>query len=390
MILNGSAYPVGLDISDQSIKLIQLDKVRDKIKIQAIGKINLAKNVIENGEILNKSELIKSIKRLLDNPLYGKVSSREIIASLPESKTFVKLIEIEKSPNPLEEVISHEIEKHVPMAINEIYYDWQIIKEDMEKYLVLIGAAPRKIVNDYTDMLDEAKLSPMALEIEPVAICRSLLMEENPKYNTKYTTTDAKGNFAIIDIGANHTSMTYYSKNTILFTMSIPLSGEQVTKNIAATIEINKEQAEKAKIVCGLDTSKAQGVIKDILANLINDLEKKIKESLVFYKDHYEPAHGPLSSILLCGGGANIKNLDKIINESTGIEIKLGDALTNISAVNEKFTKILSETHILDADSLKKDNTEAKEEVISISQDTSLTYATAIGLALRNIFIDEL
>ena len=164
-LANSSTYPLGLDISDLSIKLVQLNKVRDKIIIQAMGKYNLAKGIIENGEIKKRAELVKAVKKIMSSPLYGKVSSEEVIACLPEAKSFIKLIEIQKSPNSLADIVGSEIEKHVPVLLNEIYYDWQIIEEQADKYLVLIGAAPKDIVNQYTQMLYEAKLSHLALEI---------------------------------------------------------------------------------------------------------------------------------------------------------------------------------------------------------------------------------
>ena len=47
-------YPFGLDISDFNLKIAQLKKVRDKIKLQALGRYNLPAGVIQKGEILDK------------------------------------------------------------------------------------------------------------------------------------------------------------------------------------------------------------------------------------------------------------------------------------------------------------------------------------------------
>ena len=394
--LNKSIYPLGLDISDLSLKLVQLNKIRDKIKIQAIGKINLPPGIIESGEIKNKPELINAIKKLTSSPKYGKVSSDEVTVCLPESKTFIKLIEVAKSPNSLSEVIGTEIEKHVPMSINEIYYDWQVIENKAEKYQVLIGAAPKNIVNQYTELLDEAKLFPVALEIEPMAICRGLLVEESPSFkktkkfsNFKSTPEKIKAkNYALIDIGACHTSMIFYAHKTILFTVSIPITGEQITASIAQTLEISKEQAEKAKIVCGLDENKAQGIIKNILEEVIKKLIKKINEAIQFYQSHYAES-GPLEEILICGGGANIKNLTDILKEATSTPVRLADALINLAEAKEKFTEILAEKHLFEINLIQK-NSRQKNKTLAISQNSSLTFTTAIGLALRGIFIDEL
>ena len=379
-----SSYPIGLDISDLSLKFIQLNKVRDKITIQAMGKTNLPAGLIEGGEIKNKEEVAKKIKKLIANPQFGKASSGEIISCLPETKTFVKLIEVEKTPNPLPEIISHEIEKHIPMPIDELYYDWQIIKALNGKQLVLIGAAPQNIISQYINLLKEAGHSITALEIEPISICRSLLSEEALKFAGPF-----EKNYGIIDIGAKRTSMIVYSKNTILFTASMPISGEEATNRIAKTLKIKASQAEKAKIVCGFDEKKADGIIKNILFDMTQKLIKKIHEAIEFYGAHFSD-RGPINEILLCGGGANVKNLDKIISKEFSIPVKHGNALVNLSETNEKFSNILKEKHSLEVDLNKKNNKKNQNKILSITQDSSLAFATAVGLALRGITVEEL
>ena len=376
-------YPLGLDISDLSLKLVQLNRVGSKIKIQALGKVSVPEGLIVEGEIKNEEEVADIIKKLISKPKCGKVSSDMVVACLPETKTFIKLIEVEKTPNNLADVIETEIEKHVPLLIDEIYYDWQVIGEREDVQLVLIGAAPKKIVNQYTNLLDKAKLSVEALEIEPMSLCRSLLAEELPNFKGEFNK-----NYAIIDIGATRTSLVVYAKNTILFTVSMPISGEKITENIAASLEIEKEQAEKAKIICGLDEAKASGIINKVLAGMINDLNERVNEILEFYGNHF-PQYGPISEILLCGGGANIKDIDKIISKFSFIKVAGGDALVNLGEAKNKFIELLSETYSLDV-ALPNNKKNKSESNLSITQDSSLTFATAIGLALRGIFIDRI
>ena len=390
LLANNSTYPVGLDISDLSIKLVQLNKIRGKIKIQALGKLTLPPGIIANGVINDRAELIKAIKKIIAAPGYGKVSSEEAVVCLPESKTFIKRIEVAKSPNSLADVIGAEIEKHVPMSKSEIYYDWQVTAELADKYQVLIGAAPKEIVDQYAQLLDDAKLSVAAMEIEPTAICRCLLKEEAPEAKPAAAPLKpgrtAPLNYGIIDIGANHTCLIFYSDNTIVFSVSMPISGEEITAKISRTLDLTPEQAEKAKIICGLDETKANGVIKKILEETIKNLISKIKEALDFYENYYG---GKLNKILLCGGGGNITELGKIIAQEFSIKVETADALTNLDETGEKFNPIFMEKHSFDAKLLKNDSSREGNN-LSIQQNSGSTFTTAIGLALRGIFIDEL
>ena len=100
-----SNYPFGLDISDLSLKLVQLNKSRNKISIQALGKTDLPEGLIVDGEIKNQEEVVKMIRKLISKPKYGRVSSDSVVVCLPETKTFVKLIETQSSPNNMADVI---------------------------------------------------------------------------------------------------------------------------------------------------------------------------------------------------------------------------------------------------------------------------------------------
>ncbi|MBU0637102.1 MAG: type IV pilus assembly protein PilM [Patescibacteria group bacterium] len=389
---NNSIYPIGLDISDLSLKLVQLNKSHNKIKIQAISKTNLPSGIIENGIIKNQLKLIEAIKKIIAKPIYGQITSEEIIACLPESKTFIKLIEIKKTPDPLTEIIHQEIEKHIPMSINEIYYDWQVIDNLPDKQLILIGATPQNIVNQYVDLFNQAKLFISALEIESVSLCRSLLAEEVSCLTFPSATVVCQesqktianaNNYIIIDIGACHTSMVFYSKNTILFTVSVPISSQQITDNITKTLKLNSKLAEKTKITCDLIKNNDQKIIKNILIDVIKKLTNKTKEALEFYNTHF--AHrGAINQILICGGGANIKNLTETIKQNIGIETQIGNVLINLAETKNKFLEILNEKYILDLNLLNNKKT------LSITQDVSSIFATAIGLAIRGVLVDEI
>lgn len=373
-----SKYPIGIDISDGILRAVQLKKNGDKIKFQAVSKIDLAKGIFKDGEIMNMDEAAKKIKELIANPTYGKFSSDEVIACLPEPKTFIKLIEIKKTEGELGKMIEEEMENHIPMAVSEIYYDWQAIGVAEDKQKILIGAAPKNIVNQYTELLARAKLSIVALEIEPISICRGLLAEERPKFKK-----ENGGNYAVIDIGAKRSNITVYAKNAILFSFSLPISGNDITAKIARTLKIENGQAGKAKIICGLDETKAQGAVKDILHNMIKQLVGKIKKTFSYYDNNFKD-FGPINKIILCGGGANIKDIDRIISEYIKVKTERGNALINLNEDEKTTAKLFSETHNLTIDFNKKEDGKKYKTI----QDATPSYATAIGLALRGVFVN--
>ncbi len=366
-------YAIGLDISDLVLKAVELKKTKDKIKISAISKYRLKPGVVEKGEIKDEKSFLEAINSLLNKTKKGTFNTNEVVACLPDPKTFIKLIEIEKTPNSLTQVIGSEMEKHVPLPLKDIYFDWQLIEENAAFSKILVGAAPKEIVDQYAAILNEAKLSLIALEIEPVSIARALLCEESKKYNGPY-----EKNYCLIDIGAKRTSLTIYCRNSIVSSVSLPISGNETTEIIAKSLEISGDEAEKAKLVCGMDKTQAHGIVNEILSDMINVLIEKIEIAIDFFSKNHQGKNS-IDEIILCGGGANIKNLDSIISEKLKIPVLLGSPLANLNEDAVQLDKYLTD----------KSKIETLEDHIISEQNTIISYTTAIGLALRSVFIDK-
>jgi len=404
MFSKKSQYPIGLEISDSSLKLVQLGKIGDKIKIQALGKVVLPENTIIEGDIKNADIFKASIKEALSKPIFGSFSTSEVVASLPSIKTFIKLIKIEKTPNNVADIIETEIEKEIPVSLENSYYDWQIIEEDSNYHKVLVGVAPKNIVSQYIETLQMSKLSVLALEIESLPISRALITEESPDSNNsnKHLSfkflkrlrrneendknnndkKNKKKNYGIIELEEDRTKMIIYARNSIITSIAMPISGKKVTKQISESLKIDYSQAEKAKIICGLDKNKAQGIISEILSSNLKNLISKIKMTIDFFESHY-PELGPLDEILLCGSNSTIKDLDKSIEEALTIKTSFGNNFLHINQDPKKFNQILSQKHEINSKLLKtRQNT-----TLSVTQNSSQEYSIAIGLALRNIFI---
>ncbi len=333
----------GLDISDRALRLVQLRKNGNKIILRSYNDIAVPADIVNHGEIIQEDKLIKLLNQLVTSAKGGKINTRNIITVLPESKTFIKVIEIPSTDKEnLPGVIDEEIKNHIPLSRDEIYLDWQILNQTSDSINVLIGAAPKNIVDSLTSTLEKGGLVPYIFEIEATAITRSLIKKDDQKAKI------------IIDFGAVRTGLIIYDHSTIPFTVSLPISGNKITETIAKTLNLDIKDAEKAKIVCGLDSKKCEGALLKILLKSIEDLTRQINKAMVFYQTNF-PKGNQISEVILCGGGANFSDIDKVLSEKLKIPVKIGNPFTNI----------------------------ARSKKSIIPADKILSYTTAIGLALR-------
>lgn len=359
MISFATSTSIGLDISDLSLRIVQLQKRGKKYILITQNTLMLPKGCIVQGDIIKPDIVVKHIKKLVTQAKGKKITSRTVTSVLPESKTFIKRFTI-KFPDraSLPEKIAKEIIKHVPYPLEEIYFDWQLLEEFQPNIplSVLVGAAPMQTVESYVAVIKSAGLLPTVLEIEAASISRALLpISPNSKQQTS-------GTKILIDLGATRTSLILFDQDTVQFTMSLPLSGEDITAMISKKLKLDYAKAEKAKILCGLDPKKCEGVLKTLLTKEVNRLIDKIQEIISYYNEQRK-SPASIQEIILTGGGAYLKNLNTILSKTFRIPVTLGNPLNNIASVHQS---------------------------AALPQKNLNSFSTAIGLALRGFIENSL
>jgi len=365
----------GLDISDLSLKIIKLKKKREFLGLTSFGEKTIPEGIIEGGEIRDTEALAKIIKEAINKVKGEKIKTKQVIASLPEEKAFLQVIQLPKmTKEELEKAIPFEAENYIPLPIEDVYLDFQIVHplyDHLDHLDVLIAALPKKTIDPYVVTIKKAGLTPVVLEIESQAISRALVKNEISSFP-----------LIVIDLGATRTSFIIFSGYSLRFTSSIPVSSKKFTEAISKAININFLAAEKLKRKYGLETremiylKKKPGEVKfekeivedkkifNALIPPVIDLVEQIKKHLSYYQTHAVHEHllpngqGLVKKILLCGGGANLKGLADILSLELKIPVEMGNPWINILP-------------------------EPLKEVPELPYEVSLSYSTALGLALR-------
>ncbi len=364
----------GLDISDLSLKIIQLKKTRNFFDLVSFGEAKIKPGIIKGGEIKDEEALIQILKKALAEVKGEKLKTKYVVASLPEEKAFLQVIQMPKmKEEELKSAVIYEAENYIPLPIEEVYLDSQIIPpvhNYLDHFDVLITALLKKTVDPYLSSLKKAGLKPVAFEIESQAIARVLIKNE-------ITTSP----FLLIDLGATRTGFIVFSGYSLRFTSSIPVSSQSFTEIISKTLGVNLAEAERLKIEYGLQSSKVKKgkEIFEALIPALTDLTEQIKRYLHYYQTHaaYEhlPPDGTSSShhpgvgkIFLCGGGAKLKGLTNFLSSQLKIPVEIGNPWINIlpATIQPGKQRLIYE----------------KEESLRYR------YTTALGLALRGVRIN--
>src|SRR6185503_6617268 len=86
----------GLDVSGSSFKVMEIHKSGHEAKVRAYGETAIPKGMIANDTIVDPKAFSELLKKGLTKLQLGQLSSNYAVASLPESKSFVRIIQIPK------------------------------------------------------------------------------------------------------------------------------------------------------------------------------------------------------------------------------------------------------------------------------------------------------
>ncbi|MFH1610766.1 MAG: type IV pilus assembly protein PilM [Patescibacteria group bacterium] len=335
----------GLDISDGTLKLVECDKSFKGTAVKAWGVSKLDPELIENGEIRDTKKVAMEIKKLVKEAR-GKVGTNYVVSVLPESKTFIKLLKLKKpktrgklSNDQIQSLINNELPNHIPVEIEDLQYDFQLIGKSDETLKILVGAVQKDIVKQYVEALSFAELKITALEIEAQSIVRAIFKDHKitkpifhnlPTRKNKKHKTNNNQLTIIVDLGANRSSLIFWHRKAIQFTSTLEISGNRITKKIAKKLNMSHEKAEKAKHVCGLDNKKAKGEIANLILEPFDNLLDEINKNINYYK-RTTPIDLKETKILLAGGGSNLTGLTEFIKQKTKAQVELANPLTNLN-----------------------------------------------------------
>jgi len=335
----------GLEIENCSLKAFWISKKRNKCRVVSCARKIIPRGIVQSEQIIDPKKLAVEIRDLLSSALPKPIRTKYVIISIPETKAFIRTIEIPKmSAEEAREAVKWETEANIPISVDKVYLDWQVIKRKENSQEILVVAVPKGIVDSYHDALSLAGLVPLAVEVDVVATIRSLTSE---KENEKP--------ILIADIGAENTSLTICQNQVPYFTSSIPLSGGTFTEAVEKELGVDWDKAENIKFKYGLGKAEDEEMFRRIFNPLIENLAEEIKRSENFFNESINKSE-KIEKIVLSGGGSLLHELPKVLGERLGKIVVVGNPEQNIDLSNFPY-KILPRD--------------------------LLSYSTSIGLALR-------
>lgn len=339
----------GLDISDESIKFIELLNNRSSITVHRHGEKKIPAGVIDSGKIKDK----KKMEEILI-ALSKEEGIKSVRVSLPEEQVYLFNLRLEKAGlENVRESIELSLEEYIPIPAPDAIFDYEILSEDEKSLKLQVAAIPKNVIEDYLSVFKNSSISVKSFELEAQAISRAVVKRGD------------LSTYMIVDFGKKRTGIFIVSNGIVIFTSTLDVGGTMLTNMIEKNFKISFEEAEKKKIECGLKRNSKNTEIFSVLLNGVSILRDEIVKHFLYWHTHKDEEgrdRSPIEKVILCGGDSNLVGLSDYLSVSIKTKAEMSNVWINIKNTSE--------------------------DVPEISFDESLTFATAIGLALGDFEYD--
>ncbi len=305
---------VGVDIGTSAIKICQIKDGRRGASLVRFGVAPLPPQAIVDGQVMDSNAVVETLTRLVRE---SKISQREVAVSVSGQSVIIRKITVPMmTATELDEQIHWEAEQHIPFDIKDVEVDYQVLKRRPEtsQMDLLLVAAKKDHINDYTQLLRSAKLRPLVCDIDAFSI-------QNSFEHSRGLPDDRT--IALINVGATLSSLNIIAGGVSAFTREIATGGNSVTEQLQKQLSVPYEQAEGYKCGSPGDQS-AFGIIPQqvmsILEAACDTIAAEIQRSIDFFMA--TSGESEIGSIYVSGGTANLPNLVDAIARRTRVRVE--------------------------------------------------------------------
>lgn len=285
---------LGLDIGEKKVDIVQVEKTASGIRLVNFMRSPLPQGVVEDGLIIDRAVVSKTIKDMLAGL---RISSCSIATSVWGKGTIISLKKLPVKQINLKEVLKKEAGDYLTFAGTEVSSDFfdigNITEEGQTKLRVLHGMSRKEIIDLYVEIIRHA-----GCEIDSIGL--GVLEDLRGLYSTYVN------NIVILAIIESSTSCIFLlDKGIITFSYTTDLGSNHI-----------KEK-------------------KDFVYQLGAEIDR-----VITYAGEFERIDS-IEKIVLSGdlSGIGDIHLEKVLNEELGVNVEIGNPLAGVdipSNIQEK------------------------------------------------------
>ena len=327
-LFSGSKQLVGLDIGSDSLKLAEVLGEANKYVLNRFHQLPLGEGVISEGVPVEHDQLVQGIKTIFKE---SGCSRKSVVTSLSGHSVIIKKVNLPVMEEAeMRDLIRDEAAKYLPFDnMEEVNFDFQIVgpsEFNPNQLDVILVAAKKDIITTYTEIIREAGLNAVVMDVDPFAL--ETLYEEN--YDSEENEVDV-----LVNIGASITNINVIKNGSSLFTRDFTIAGNAVTESIRERLGLaSMDDAEKVKIEGYGEDEATKSSSRENLYLYAEPICMEVERSVEYFRS--TSGEMGIKSVILSGGSARIPGLAGDLSQRLGIETQIIDPFQKID-YNKKF-----------------------------------------------------
>ncbi len=313
---------VGVDISAAGLRGAEISvSTKDRPSLLRQHTIALPAGAVSRGEVVERETVGTALKQLWSA---GKFKSKDAVLGIGNARVFARNLSVPKmSLEQIRESLPFQVQDMIPFPVEDAVLDFYPISEsagDNGQVVdgLLVGAVREALLGN----VRAAQLAGLnTLDVDLIAFALARTFQSGP---------GASGTSAVIDIGANTTTVVVATDSVPQFVRIIPTGGSDLTMALSSKLSVTADQAELMKRTVGLTASRQEdraigSATMEVTAELMNSL----RTTLAFFANGKQSS--PISRIVLTGGGANLRGFSSALSEYTRMPVTIGDPFNAVT-----------------------------------------------------------
>lgn len=333
---------LGLDISNSSIKAVQLNGSKGNYSLKGISNVHIS---LDGDERKKEIAKINSIRRCVD--LSG-IKSDQVVCAINGDEAIVRSFSFNSiKANDLDAAILNELEQISPLEMNKSVVDYEVVSSKQNVICGVIVSASPEAVETKKKLIEEASLHVVLMDTDSLATLNCF---------TEVGPSDKTGVVGLLSVRDTFTNLILAGEDDLPFIRTLNYLNQNIIEAISRKNKVSEGTIRSILSDGDLSAGENESVW-ETFKELTKDIVSEISGSIRYYANHNGKTD--INKLYLCGDYPLINAIKFVYDDEISVEFELWNPLRNIC----------------DEKSLSK---------FGLAMDEGYGMSVALGLAMRD------
>lgn len=345
MTTSDKDFIVAIELASSKIKGVAGQKKDGTMQILAYAEDDTT-GCIKRGAVYNIEKTYQSVNNIihkLESVLNTKISRDYVGIGGQSMRSYKSII---KRDLLTQSFISNELIDAISQESQEIpYSDYEVMDNYPQEFIIdsnsisdtPVGVMGTNVEGEFLNIIAKTKLRT---NVETVFANANMEIAEQliaplQLANNVLTDAEKRSGCALVDLGADTTTLVVYKNNIVRYLVTIPLGSNNINKDLA-TLPIDEAETEEVKLKYGdacQDTERVEDaeiqtyttsdgrtfdvtLIKNVIEARMGEIIANVNNQII----NSDYSGKLLAGLVITGGGSNMKNIVDAFTKSTKID----------------------------------------------------------------------